>query len=241
MRRHRISRKSPDHEELSWNQGSGEAPESMALADPSLKITPISFFSVSAMCRRRRESSKSSLGTPYRLPRLGALCGENPFAAVALAWDRDGLAATINVDKAFEGAFFPDIQKGDSVEFFIDTRDSKIAGFNSRFCHHFFFLPKEVDGHIAGEITRFRTEDVHEWCDSKDLQVTANHSDNSYSLDIFIPAHCLHGYDPDQCDRLGFTYRINRPGQEPQHFAVCSRDYQVEQQPSLWASLRLSA
>ncbi len=82
---------------------------------------------------------------------------------------------------------------------------------------------------------------MHEWCDPKELQLNANLGKSDYHLDIFIPAHCLHGYDPDQFDRLGFTYRINRPGEEPQHFAVCSRDYQIEQQPSLWASLRLSA
>ncbi len=63
--------------------------------------------------------------------------------------DRDGINATVSVDKPFESAFFPEIQRGDSVEFFIDTRDSKASGFSTRFCHHIFLSPKEVDGRVA--------------------------------------------------------------------------------------------
>jgi hypothetical protein len=49
----------------------------------------------------------------------------------------------------------------------------------------------------------------------------------------------LYGYDPKQFDRVGFTYRINRHGGNPQHFAVVSKDYQIDQQPSLWGSIKL--
>jgi hypothetical protein len=62
---------------------------------------------------------------------------------------------------------------------------------------------------------------------------------NQYQMKIFIPTECLYGYDPKQFDRLGLTYRMNRHQGEPQHFAVVSPDYQIDQQPSLWGSLKL--
>lgn len=242
MRRHKTFRKNPKESSDLWHEKNSEASEGNPLANESFKISPVSLFSISAICRRRGDQAKTSaLSRQYMLPRLSALCAENPFASVAVAWDKDGLWATISTTKPFERASYPDVRDGDSVELFIDTRDSKASGFSTRFCHHFFFLPQAVEGHVAGEITRFRTEDVHEWCDAKELRVSSSLGTEGYHLDLFIPAHCLHGYDPDQFDRLGFTYRINRPGDDPQHFAVCSKDFQVEQQPSLWASLRLSA
>ncbi len=207
------------------------------LADPTFSLTPVALFSVTVDCHRC--GSKGQLQRQHDLPSMSSLCSEEAFASVSFGWDSKGLYASISVDKAFERSLLPEVQKGDSVEFFIDTRDSKSAGFNNRFCHHFFFLPEVVDGRQAGEITRFRTEDVHEWCDHQELRVAVKLLADAYRLDVMIPTHCLHGYDPEQFDRLGFSYRINRAGGEPQHFAVCTRDFQIEQQPSLWASMRL--
>ncbi|MDP1836838.1 MAG: hypothetical protein Q8K75_13050 [Chlamydiales bacterium] len=224
-----------DEGELNFDQ------EGLALEDPAFKLAPVGLFAVSVNCHHRAESSKGPgpLTPTYSLPSLAELCGEETFADVALAWHQRGFYASVSVEKEAEKCFYPELRTGDSVEFFIDTRDSKASGFNNRFCHHFYFLPKEVNGHSCGEITRFRTEDVHEWCDSNELKNTIHLYKNTYRLDIFIPAHCLHGYDPEQFDRIGFTYRINRPGDDPQHFAVSSNDYAIDQQPSLWASVRL--
>lgn len=215
--------------------------EGLTLADKALKLMPISLFAVSLNCHRVQDSAKEPLSLPprYELPSLAALSAEETFAIVALGWSVNGIYATVTVEKEVEKCLYPELRDGDSVELFIDTRDSKSSGFNNRFCHHFYFMPQEVNGHTAGEITRFRTEDVHEWCDSRDLKVSSHVHKKYYRLDIWIPAHCLHGYDPEQFDRIGFTYRINRPGDESQHFAVSSHDYSVDQQPSLWASVRL--
>lgn len=234
-RRSHFSRPSDDEDEST----SGEHVEGFPLLDPSVKVSPISLFSVSTPCHRRSGKVQAELGMHYTLPSFASLCAEEEFASVAIAWDLEGLWASVTVEQPLERSLFPEVQKGDSVEFFVDTRDSKASGFNNRFCHHFFFLPTEAGGRMAGEITRFRTEDTHEWCDAKELKTTLHTHKEFYRLDIHIPVNCLHGYDPEQFNRLGFTYRINRAGGKPQHFAVCSRDYQIEQQPSLWASLRL--
>ena len=218
-------------------------------------------------------------------------------------WDgiEEGIELQVVVNQPVQECFYPDVSRGDGIELFFDTRDVKTSGYNTRFCHHFFFLPEAVDGHQAGELTRFRTEDVHDLCDPNELKIksreaiaklpaaqnrpfdascrgggsstppsmseppphepakpvlargvkiidfslaasfatTSQTSSRGYSLQIFIPSQCLYGYDPDQFDRMGFSYRLNRYRGDPQHFSAVTDEYQIEQQPSLWSSVQL--
>lgn len=205
-------------------------------------LSPVNFFQVQLNCHKVEKGFPAKQGVrrkKYLLPQLSSLSSEYPFADVSVGWNEDGIEAYVQVSQPFQKIFFPEIWKGDSVELFFDTRDVKTAVYNTRFCHHFFFLPEAVEGQAAGEMTRFRTEDKHELCSPQELLVEPSFKSNSYALHLFIPASCLVGYEPDQFNRLGFAYRINRPGSSPQHFSVDSEEYQVDQQPSLWASLRL--
>lgn len=213
--------------------------------DESLWLSPTNFFQISSDCHRIENGTFPSLNTrnyqKYLLPDTSALCAEEHFADVAMGWSTHGIEVIVLVKEAFQQAFYPEVTRGDSVELFFDTRDVKTSGFNTRFCHHFFFLPESLEGHIAGELTRFRTEDLHELCDPNELSVKTQLKNNSYILNIFIPNQCLHGYDPAQFDKLGFSYRINRSGGPSQHYTVTSDEYQIEQQPSLWSSLKLTS
>lgn len=202
-------------------------------------ITPISFFAIGCDCQYLPKRGASPSLSTHLIPDTSRLCHEHAFAKVAMGWHEDGLAFQIHVTQPYVQSNFPNIGRGDSVELFIDTRDLKSAGFNTRFCHHFYFLPKAANEHQWGEITHFRTEDRHTLCDSEALSCETQFGYLDYKMKIFIPADCLFGYEPKQFDRLGFTYRINRAGGNPQHFAVTSQDYQVDQQPSLWGSLKL--
>ncbi len=203
---------------------------------------PIGFFQVGFDCpfidtkgwQKAIESKKE-----YLVPDTSAFCDEEQFAKVSMGWNPEGLALGIVSSVSAKQSFYPDISRGDSVELFIDTRDVKTSGYNTRFCHHFFFLPEAMEGVHAGEITRFRTEDTHPLCDANDLLVDTRLSSKGYHLKIFIPSQCLTGYDPEQFDRLGFTYRINRAGGRAQHFSVVSEEFALEQQPSLWSSVRM--
>jgi hypothetical protein len=199
-------------------------------------LSPINFFQL------RLEGHHASNGITakkYLLPNTADLCQEEHFAKVFFGWNAQGLEFLVEVASPFKISSYPDVTRGDSVELMIDTRDVKTSGYNTRFCHHFFFLPEPLEGIQAGEITRFRTEDKHELCDSLELSVKSDVKSKSYTMKIFIPAHCLVGYDPEQFDRLGFTYRINRSQGDPQHFSVVSQEYQIEQQPSLWSTIKL--
>ena len=214
--------------------------------DEFVPLTPVNFFQLSADCRYLPHGKGESfplltktLAAKFLLPDTSALCAEESFADVSMGWNEDGLEFFVRVKEPFRRAFFPAVDQGDSVELFIDTRDVKSAGFNTRFCHHFYFLAEGIDGNFAGEITRFRTEDTHPLCDSNELKIKSLIQTSGYALNIFIPNHCLYGYDPVQFNRLGFSYRINRAEGFPQHLSVVTEDFPVDQQPSLWASLKL--
>jgi hypothetical protein len=207
-------------------------------------LFPAEFFSLSCSI----EHSKFSAAQPtsrmmrksYLLPDTSELFGEEKFSDVALCWDQEGICLEAYVDKPFEEAYYPFFSKGDALEFFFDTRDLKTAGFATRFCHHFVILPQSVQEIQAIEITHFRTEDTHPLCDPKDLFVHTTFEKNAYAVRVLIPAHCLHGYDPKSCDKMGFTYRIHRPLGRPQHFSASSDHFSLEQSPRLWATLNLS-
>ncbi len=199
-------------------------------------LNPVAFFAFQMDCHKGEEEK---LGKKNILPDLTPYYDASPFATVAMGWSERGISLAFTFKGSFDKPDFPNFTEADSIELFFDTRDVKTTGFITRFCHHFFFLPLPVqtNGDLiqAGEVTRFRTDDLHDLCDPNLLRVEKN----ARTVNIFIPAECLHGYDPTQFDRLGFTYRINRIDGFKQNFSASDADFSIESQPSLWASLKL--
>lgn len=199
---------------------------------------PVDCFSLAVDISYAKEMPKR--GRLELLPDMSAFLGEETsFADIGLAWNEEGLMADILFKKPFEESNFPHFQEGESVELFLDTRDLKTAGFMTRFCHHFVFLPHNEHGPLGYEISRFRSEDSHPLCNPEDLKVAVDMRRNEIAMKILIPAFSLHGYDPANFPRLGFTYRIHRKGGLPHHFACSSALFALDQHPRLWATLRL--
>ncbi len=212
----------------------------MTVFDEMPALIPIDFFGVTVPIHFAKDiPTLRQMKKSFLLPDTSELLAEEHFADVALSWNEMGLNIAIWVSKPFEEASYPTFGEGDALELFVDTRDLKTAGFMTRFCHHFVILPQAVLGVHALEITRFRTEDAHPLCDPLDLKVEAVFAKDSYSVQVNIPAHALHGYDPIQCNKIGFNYRIHRYKDASQHFSVSSQDYPIESQPRLWGSLNL--
>ncbi|MBM3184401.1 MAG: hypothetical protein FJZ64_03755 [Chlamydiae bacterium] len=172
------------------------------------------------------------------MPSTSDLLGEEAFADLYFSWDETKLSCFI-VCKVLGAPSGDDYRKTDSLELFIDTRDLKTKGVVSRFCHHFVFSPHQIQNFHGREVTRFRGEDIHRLCHPEDLHVEPKITDSSYRILIEIPSKCLYGYDPVGFPRLGFTYRINRSKGFPQHFAVSSEEYVIEQHPATWGTLKL--
>ena len=76
--------------------------------------------------------------------------------------------------------------------------------------------------------------------DPKDLEVEITFHKSSYAMQIKIPAHTLHGFDPIAFDRLGFTYRIHRFKGSAQYFSSSGEHFSLEQHPRFWASFTFS-
>ncbi len=161
------------------------------------------------------------------------------FAEVAIGWGEEKIQLRIEIDLPFEKSDLNDYRKVDSVELFFDTRNLKQKTTLGRFCHHFVFFAEPVEGALAHEITRFRGDDVHTLCRSADLLVESIIKLKYTILNIVIPSECLHGYNPIDFPKIGFSYRINRKNGEPQSFSVSSKEVFVEKNPSLWSTLEL--
>lgn len=203
------------------------------------RIEAVHFTALKGPCYRLEHGGLQALPARYLLPSTQALTGEKTIAKIFLGWHEEGLAITAEVRRPTTHVAFPDIRKGDSLELFFDTRDIKTSGYNTKFCHHFFFLPREIEGKQKGEKTHFRTEDCHDLCPPQSLQLDVKETQRSHKYSIFIPKAALQGYEPLQSERLGFSYRISAFGTPGQHFAALSSVYPIEEQPSLWASLSL--
>lgn len=186
-----------------------------------IQLRPITFFPLEFSCA----SADRKLSKEHLLPNTADLCGDESFAEVFLGWNDGGLLCTVESPSC------------ESVELFIDTRDMKSAGFATRFCHHFTFT---YEGE-KNESTKFRTEDAHELCPSQDLGLEMDHKGKKRLFQIAIPAHCLHGYEPKQFSRIGFTYRLKSRDGDLQHLSAVTEEFAIEQSPSLWSTMRLES
>jgi hypothetical protein len=200
----------------------------MTIFEEIPSLSPVQFFDLAWDCPYIKKALKVS--SDSRLPSTSELLNEDSFADIYMGWNEEGIYLEIRSQVR---------TLSDTVELFFDTRNLKTKARISRFCHQFSFTPDEKEGFYGREITRFQNDDVHRLSDPHDLEVKVESTERSYRLQIQIPAHCLYGYDPLQFTKLGFTYRIIRADGSPQHFAVSTEEFVIEQHPSLWATLNL--
>jgi hypothetical protein len=173
----------------------------------------------------------------HRLPDLSCFYLEDSFAAVSMGWQEKGISIEIEPKKRTKSLAY---LEGLMVDLFLDTRDVKTAGYPTRFCHHFCLSPRGTPDHSwhIHELTHFRGEDKHELCDPDLCRVETPLVGSSRVIAIFLPSEALHGYDPLQFARSGFTYRISRKGGKRQYFSADDADFVIAAQPSLWASVQ---
>lgn len=172
----------------------------------------------------------------YLIEDLSSYKQNKQLFKVYSSYDDQGLYFYFAFDFPFQESNETDFRKGDSVEIFLDTRDNKNSVSMTKFCHHFVFFPESK---IGKEVTNFRLEDRHDFCDSKAFTCKSGFMNKSYFFEIFIPSYCLHGYDLNEFDKIGFCCRINRFKEDPLYLNVLSEEFAIEKSPSLWASFEL--
>ena len=70
------------------------------------------------------------------------------------------------------------------------------------------------------------------------IESRAELSRTGWTLELFLPAQVLHGFDPDTNRRFGFAYQIADHARDDQFLGV-GRDFPIGENPSLWATLEL--
>ncbi|MBN1914960.1 MAG: hypothetical protein JW769_03625 [Parachlamydiales bacterium] len=201
---------------------------------PAFSLLP--FFSLDVDCYAldpRKGFSKKHL-----LPSTAKLLDEEEFSQVYLGWNEEGIFAKIHVDAMIQKSL-SDFRRGDSVEFFFDMRNVKSSSIITAYHHHFVFFPQTVTGLWGKEVTRFSGDEMHALCSPQELKVLVSFHKKGYVMEIEIPGHAMHGYDPSRYDQFGFTYRINRFHAAPQHFSMTSDEYVLERNPQFWANIQM--
>jgi hypothetical protein len=219
----------------------------------SKPLLPQAFwFRLAASCPRVAEIPRQSQRGPLlnlpaacALPDLSSLDGRDSWASVRVGWNPGGLGIAILAEAAEGQTPGPDRPEGFAdINLWIDTRDTRNVSRATRFCHRFHtHLTRSRDrkglrAEIAQRAIARAVADAP--MASVDFQVQAELTRTGWTVEIFLPAAALHGFDPDTNRRLGLAYQISDHDREDQFLGV-GREFPLGENPSLWATLELTA
>lgn len=174
-----------------------------------------------------------------------ALEGREPWSEVRVGWSPRGLAIGVEVTgKASPIRHDPFLaDASDGVQLWIDTRDTRDIHRASRFCHRFsaVLVPDRAKKSVSVQCEQ---KPIHRALADAPLakpgsiQARAEANKTGWSLELFLAAESLHGFDPDTNRRLGFAYQVTDPDRGDE-FLTVGRDFPIGEDPSLWATLEL--
>ncbi|HEX4147239.1 MAG TPA: hypothetical protein VHY91_27325 [Pirellulales bacterium] len=204
-------------------------------------------FRYSVPCRHHQplwSARGVELSEAHRLPDFGQLESRPSPADVRMAWSHDGLALDVRVVGKRLPAWCRDnrLEDSDSLQVWIDTRDTHNIHRASRFCHRFIFLPagggRQYLDPVGDQLLIDRARENARPVRPGQVQIRATLRADGYQLCAFLPAGALTGFEPDEHPRLGFTYRLFDREFGEQTFSASS-DFPFAGDPSLWATLEL--
>ncbi|MGO9598035.1 MAG: hypothetical protein ACLP7Q_08570 [Isosphaeraceae bacterium] len=210
------------------------------------------WFRFCTVCPRIDEIPRSSargglldLPEVCTLPDLAALEGRTSWASVRVGWNPQGLGiAVLAVGRAGQATGEPERPEGFAdVDFWIDTRDTRNVSRATRFCHRFGAHLTLSRGGKSLDVELTQRAIARALADapmnaSDEVSARANLTRNGWTLEVFLPASTLAGFDPDTNRRLGFAYQVSDHERESQFLGV-GRDFPIGENPSLWATLEL--
>ncbi len=213
----------------------------------NVKIPNRACFKFSYACPYRATAPKldgclAGWEDAYRIPDLTALDGDVAFADLFMAWNETGLYFAVRVEGSRADVLPRQPLKGDGLQIWIDTRDVRDAHRASRYCHHFYFLPKGTGrggrSPIGKQMRIRRARSYGRLCDPQILRVASTVLDSGYRMEIHLPPEALIGFDPEENNRLGFTYLL-RDGKGGRQYWTADDPLPVSYDPSLWGRVEL--
>jgi hypothetical protein len=215
-------------------------------------LLPQSFwFRIAAPCPRvedmpLEDRRKRLLELPDAsvLPEGARLEGRSPWAEVRVAWNPRGLGVVVKAEGLGDLKLAADRPEGFAeVQLWVDTRDTRDVSRATRFCHRFAasLRLRNPGRSLVAEVAQkpiARAIADPPMARSSQIESRADLTRTGWTLEVFLPAPVLNGFDPETNRRLGFAYQVSDHVREAQFLGV-GRDFPIGENPSLWSTIEL--
>ena len=169
---------------------------------------------------------------------------------VMLGWRPEGLYVAFEVFddnvEAFpaDGAWWA----RDHIEFWVSTRPSATSGDDERYdphCHQFFFVPSGMrNGRIERSIVgQWHRPDDGIQCNlipHPQIRHASRLLADRYTLELFIPAAALNGWDPQNSDAISFNFAARNFERALDYYWSAGKEDKTELRPATWGNVALS-
>lgn len=208
------------------------------------------WFKIAAPCPRVEDmplrESKRLVDLPASciLPEGARLEGRTPWAEVRVGWNPRGLGVVVRAEGLGDPKLSADRPEGFAdVQLWVDTRDTRDVSRATRFCHRFsaaIRLHKPGKSLIVEVAQKPIARAIADppMARAGEIESRADLDRNGWTLEVFLPAAVLNGFDPETNRRLGFAYQISDHIREDQFLGV-GRDFPIGENPSLWSTIEL--
>jgi hypothetical protein len=178
------------------------------------------------------------------LPQGARLDGRTPWAEVRVGWNSGGLGIVVLAEGVSDPQLAGDRPEGFAdVQLWVDTRDTRDVSRATRFCHRFAAAIRLRDPGRKLVVDVAQKSIARAIADppmarSGQVESRAELSRTGWTLEVFLPASVLNGFDPETNRRLGFAYQVSDHVREDQFLGV-GRDFPIGENPSLWSTIEL--
>ena len=210
-----------------------------------MPIIPYSFLFRHSISLPEMTKLPHKRGRLLNLPELAAIPDltfdqkSGKWGNVKLAWNKNGLGIGLKVDQKQHPT-----TAADRFQVWIDTRDTKTIHRANRYCHLFEFRPvgnpRSQNKAACTQLPIHRAQADAPLCDLSQIQLWTKIQSTGYELEVWFPSAVLYGFDSTSTPQLGFYYAIS-DSELGDQFMIVDHEFPFEQDPSLWATIRLDS
>lgn len=170
----------------------------------------------------------------HKLPNYKEMKGGEVFSICHAYWNEEGVHFTFSVKEPIQQCAFPQVDTGDGIEIYLDTRGPNAQSTFDSCTYHFAYIPEPIAGNMGGEMLGAHTRNRPNT--QKEVQAKVTTHAKGYDLSWVIPQGALHGSQPKENVLWRFIYVVHRYGNTPQFFGV-SEDLRWRQSPRGWGCI----
>lgn len=163
---------------------------------------------------------------------------------LSAAWNPKGLGIAAEITgkqhPAVSNIDRPD--ETDALQIWINTRNTTTIHRANRLCHHFCLLPNGGgdDGlePVVRQLPIARASEDAPIFQPDAFRIRSERTKDGYSLEAWLPAECLNGFDSTESPQLAF-YAMLRDSELGDHYLTVDAAFPFASDPSLWQTLDL--